>query len=73
MIDSAITYNNARYFEGGGIRKRGGYLLIENSIISGNSAFDGGGGVSAADQNVNVVIKYSSINLQRVARSIRHL
>jgi hypothetical protein len=60
VIRSVIA-NNSSGLEGGGIRKRGGRLVIEDSQIEMNVAFWTGGGVSAAD-GVTVEISRTSIN-----------
>jgi CSLREA domain-containing protein len=59
--NSIIDGNSLPNGEGGGIRKRYGTLIIEDSTISNNIAHIAGGGISAADGNVNIQIRRSML------------
>ena len=56
-----VIANNSAVVEGGGIRKRGGQLLLQDSQIENNVAGWVGGGVSVSDGNVSVVIVRTNI------------
>ena len=59
--NSILSGNSAPQAEGGAIRKRLGTLLIEDCMVTGNSAYWDGGGVSASDR-VSVQINRSTIS-----------
>jgi CSLREA domain-containing protein len=65
VLDSVISNNtgsNSLQAEGGGIRKRHGSLIVERSTISGNSVRAPGGGISAADSDIDIQIRDSTIS-----------
>jgi hypothetical protein len=61
LVDCELTDNNSTRDEGGAIRKQGGTLTIDNSVISRNFAGAVGGGISAADSGINATITRSTI------------
>src|SRR5262249_7216836 len=64
-----VIANNSAAVEGGAIRKRGAQLVIEDSQIENNVAGWVGGGVSASDGDVNVLITRTTIR-SNVSNSI---
>jgi len=66
VIDSMIVKNVSFNAEGGGIRKATGSLTAERSVIEGNVAGEAGGGISAANDGVVVVIHDSLIRENKV-------
>ncbi len=62
LTGCTITKNAAVLDEGGGIRKRYGSLVVEDCMISDNTAFTLGGGLSGADGGVNIQIRSSTFS-----------
>ena len=60
LLNCSITNNAAVRDEGGGIRKRRGSLTIEGCTFSGNTSFSHGGGMSVADELVQLQIRSST-------------
>jgi len=65
-VSDNITTSPASIGEGGGIRKRFGSLVIENSTISNNKADRAGGGLSASDGNVDIQIQGCTFSQNQV-------
>ena len=63
-VRNSVLSGNSAPSEGGAIRKRYGTLVIEDCTISGNTA-NYGGGLSAADNSVNVQIIRSTFSNNR--------
>ena len=61
VVRCVITNNSCIFAEGGGIRKRGGQLIVQDSWLESNVAGWVGGAISASDGGVNVVISRTSI------------
>ena len=62
LTGCTITKNAAVLDEGGGIRKRYGSLVVEDCMVSDNTAFTLGGGLSGADGGVNIQIRSSTFS-----------
>jgi CSLREA domain-containing protein len=68
VIDCVVS-DNATGYEGSGIRNVIGRLIVERSVIDGNQAGEVGGGISAANEQVQVQIRDSVVRKNRTTRS----
>ena len=68
VVDCVVA-DNATGHEGGGIRKVIGDLTVDRSVIDGNQSGAVGGGISAADLLVQVLIRDSVVRKNRTTHS----
>jgi predicted outer membrane repeat protein len=60
LVDCELINNRALRDEGGAIQKGGGTLVLQNCVLSDNSAASHGGAISAANQGVAITIVRST-------------